>query len=257
MLTEERQKQIVQAVEESGTATVTELAERFDTSESTIRRDLDRLDSEGLLVKVRGGASSISDAIVSQRAYTTRDVSLSERLGLNAEEKERIGAYAAALVGPDDFVFVDAGSTTFSLVKHLRNASATFVVNSLMHARVLTSQGCRVIVTGGELKPNTEALVGSDAISALARYNFTLGFWGANAVAMEQGYTTPESNEAAFKRIAMEHTIGHARYVLADSSKIGMVASITFADFASATLITCGDVDPSYAACENVLEVSA
>ena len=254
MLTEERQKQIVAMVETSGTVSVPDLAQHFETSESTIRRDLDRLDQDGLLVKVRGGASSVASALRGQaRAFASHDMSLTDKFSMNSQEKARIGAYAATLVGPDDFVFIDAGSTTLALVKNLAGSPATFVTNSLGHARVLASQGCKVIVTGGELKPNTEALVGSDALGSISRYNFTLGFWGTNGVTPEQGFTTPETNEASFKSLSMKRC--QARYVLADATKIGMVAPITFADFSTATLITCGEVASSLVAYNNVLEV--
>ena len=116
-------------------------------------------------------------------------------------------------------------------------------------------KGYRTLMTGGELKASTEALVGPEAITGIERYHFTKGFWGTNGATLEQGFTTPDINEAQVKRTSMERT--GKRYVLTDASKFGTVAPVTFAEFASATVITSGGVDEMYQQQVNVVEVPA
>jgi DeoR family fructose operon transcriptional repressor len=119
------------------------------------------------------------------------------------------------------------------------------VTDSVLHAQHLAVRGMRTVVLGGELKPETEALVGPDALATLDRYNFNCGFWGSNGIAAEQGFTTPDIEEAQVKRISMRHTA--KRFVISDASK--------FADFRDATIITAGEVPAKYQAMDNVITV--
>ena len=248
MLAEERLARIVDAVAQRGTATVSELAAELETSESTIRRDLDKLDQAHRLVKVHGGATTLEGALI------TRDLTPAERYGLHVDEKRAIAAHAASLVGPDDFVYIDAGSTTEELVNCLTESRALYVTDSVSHALKLAARGLSATVLGGELKSATEALVGPDALAALERYHFTLGFWGTNGATPEAGYTTPDRNEAMVKQVSMEHTA--RRYVLADATKLGRTSLVTFADFCDATLITSALADDTYRSFDNIVEVA-
>ena len=123
MLTETRQEQILRLLREKGSVTVTELTEHFGASESTIRRDLNALHKKGALVKVFGGAVQTGEKL------STKEEKVSLRAEQNREEKIRIARHAAALVRPEDFVYLDAGTTTgymipFLTEKCLRTASA-------------------------------------------------------------------------------------------------------------------------------------
>ena len=248
MLTAERHARIVEMVRLRGTVTVPELAAVLETSESTIRRDLDKLDQAHQLVKVHGGATT------RESAHLTRDLTLGERCGLHDEEKRAICAHAAALVQPDDFVYLDAGSTTEILLDLLPPTRAGYVTDSVSHAIRLAARGLSVTVLGGELKSATEALVGPGALDLLARLHFTLGFWGANGITPEAGLTSPEPNEAMVKRVSMERAT--RRYVLADATKFDSTSLVRFGAFDSATIVTCGDVPEKYKAYNNVVEVA-
>ena len=247
MLTAERHARIVEMVRLRGTVTVPELAAALETSESTIRRDLDKLDQAHQLVKVHGGATA------REAAHLTRDLTLLERHGLHDEEKRAIAEYAAGLIGPDDFVYVDAGTSTEALLDLLPPTRAGYVTDSVSHAIRLAARGLSVTVLGGELKSATEALVGPGALDALSRLHFMLGFWGSNGITPEAGLTTPEPNEAMVKRVSMGRTT--RRYVLADASKLGRTSLVAFADFCAATIVTCGDVPERYKAFYIVVEL--
>jgi DeoR family fructose operon transcriptional repressor len=249
MIAEERHARIMGMVNERGAVTVLDLMEALDASESTIRRDLVKLDRSGLLSKVHGGATRIRDD------YVMHDQSFVGRQSLNMSQKQAIAAYAANLIEPDDFVFIDGGTTTQCLVEAITETHATYLTNSLPHAQRLLAKGCRTLLPGGMIKPVTEVLVGAETVNAIRRYHFTVGFWGTNGAGLETGFTTPEFTEAAVKQISLEHTV--RPYILADSSKFSKISLITFADFNDATVVTdrLPAGEGAYRSVGNVVEV--
>lgn len=235
MLAEERLNRIVALVDERGTVTSTELMELLDASESTVRRDLTRLAQEGRIVKVHGGAAS-AHAAATRRTVVSVDRTVGERHGHNLAEKMRIARFAAALIAPDDFVYIDAGSTAACLAEAISERAATYVTNSIEIARVLFEKGCRVLMPAGEVKAITGALVGEQTVETLRRFRFTMGFFGANGATPDAGFTTPELGEALVKETALSHTL--KPYVLCDSSKFSAVSPVAFAAFDDAVAIT-------------------
>jgi DeoR family transcriptional regulator, fructose operon transcriptional repressor len=245
MLADQRHSRILEIINANGSATVVNLAAELGISESTIRRDLEKLDEAGRLSKVHGGAVALDLEGV------TRDVPIAERSALNTAEKRAIAAAAAPLVGPHDFVYLDAGTSVDALIDVLTEKRARYATDCVSHALKLASRGFDVVVLGGSLKSATEALVGPDANAAVSRYHFTLGFWGTNGATLEDGFTTPDFNEAEVKRLSMNRTIH--RFVLADASKVGRTSFVTFGDFESATLITSPlPAGSAYASRDNV-----
>lgn len=249
MIAEERLSRIVSIVDKRGAVTVPELMETLNASESTIRRDLVKLDHMGRLNKVHGGATRI------RSEYVMSDQSFTGRHSLYMREKRVIAQYAASLIAPDDFVFIDGGTTTECLVEAIVETRATYLTNSLPHAQRLLAKGCRTLLPGGEVKPVTEVLVGAETVNTIRRYHFTVGFWGTNGAGLETGFTTPEFSEAAVKQISLEHTV--RPYVLADSSKLSKISLITFADFGDATVVTdrLPAGEGAYKSAGNVIEV--
>lgn len=247
MLAEERYGAILKIVNEKKTVTVQELTILLDTSESTIRRDLATLHKRGALIKVHGGA------VVPESETTTKDAELSVRSDLNREEKADIGKYAATLVGEEDFVYLDAGSSVDMMIDYLTESSVLYVTNSIGHAQKLLKKGFRVSLLGGELKAVTEAIVGAEAVDGLKRYNFTKGFFGANGLHLTAGFTTPDITEALVKEKAMQQC--KKSYILSDSSKIGQISSITFGSFKAGQIITTKLNDESYKKYDHIVEV--
>ena len=230
MLTEQRYETILRMLDERGSVTVTELKDLLDASESTVRRDITALGRAGRLIKVFGGA------VAMERIMTGSEPTVAQKVEVNKEEKCRIAAYAAGLIEPEDFIFLDAGTTTGYMLDYLTEKNATFVTNAVAHAQKLAEMGMKVLLVGGELKSSTEAIVGAQATEMIRKYHFTKGFFGANGVTKKTGFTTPEASEAVVKEIAMAHC--RDRYVLADHDKFGSVSSVTFGAFQSAIILT-------------------
>lgn len=247
MLTEERFAKILSILENTGSVTVQQLMTELDASESTIRRDLTTLDANGQLTKVHGGA------VLKNMVYSTRDDEVTHRKEQNKEAKNRIARYAAELITSGDFVYIDAGTTTECMIDYITNKQAVFVTNAITHAKKLADRGCTVYILGGEFKAVTEAIVGEEAVVTLEKYNFTKGFWGANGVSIQKGFSTPELKEALVKRKSMENC--KECFVLADDSKFNQISSVTFAPFESATVITTGLQQTAYKKCKNVVNI--
>lgn len=230
MLSEQRQAMILQYLEERRSVTVAELTEFLGISESTARRDITVLDKAGKLVKVFGGAVAL------ESHYLAQEPTVAQKSEENQDEKQRIARYAASLVGPEDFVYLDAGTTTGYMLDFLEEKDAVFVTNAVAHAQRLAAMGCRVLLVGGTLKAATEAVVGASAARMLRDYHFTKGFFGTNGVSREAGFTTPDVNEALVKRTALEQC--RRAYVLADHTKFQVVSAVTFASLEAALVLT-------------------
>lgn len=247
MLTEERQNIIAALVESKGSMTVQQLMEELHASESTIRRDLNALDASGRIVKVHGGAVAL-DAI-----YNTRDDEVALRKGRNRESKLEIAKYAATLIQANDFVYLDAGTTTELMIDFITEKSATFVTNAVSHAKKLSQLGYQTYILGGEFKAATEAIVGDEAVEGISKYNFTKGFLGSNGVNVERGFSTPDVKEAMLKREAIRHC--EECYILCDSSKISKISCVSFGRFDQATILTTTLKDDEYRKYKNIVEV--
>ena len=230
MLTEERFAKIVKIVNQEGTVTVLELAQAIAISESTIRRDLNQLDKLGRIRKVHGGATA---AVLMSDGH---ERNMQEKYSRNIEEKRAIAAYAATLVHPNDFVFLDAGSTTEQMAEYLEENTAFYVTNGITLAQKLAARGFKTMLLAGRVKASTDAVIGMEAVSSLAQYHFTRGFFGTNGITVAEGFTTPDLEEAANKRAAMEHC--RQCYVLADNSKFDTLSNVSFGELSKAKIIT-------------------
>lgn len=238
MLAEARIAAVLTVVERNGAASVAQLCQATGVSEATIRRDLNQLHQQGKLIKVHGGAVALHSGV------STEEPDLTTKARLHVEEKEAIGRYAATLVHNDDFVFLDAGSTVLAMAGHLGTSRAGFVTTSIACAKRLSELGRRVTVVGGQLKLGTEAIIGAEALAFLERYHFTKAFLGANGIALRQGCTTPDPEEAAIKRKAADQA--YMTYILADASKFGQVAAATIRPLDKACVITERIPDESF-----------
>ena len=230
MLTEERFAKIVKMVNQEGTVTVLELAQAIGISESTIRRDLNQLDKLGRIRKVHGGATA---AVLMSDGH---ERNMQEKYSRNIEEKRAIAAYAATLVHPNDFVFLDAGSTTEQMAEYLEENTAFYLTNGITLAQKLAARGFKTMLLAGRVKASTDAVIGMEAVSSLAKYHFTRGFFGTNGITVAEGFTTPDLEEAANKRAAMEHC--RQCYVLADNSKFDTLSNVSFGELSKAKIIT-------------------
>ncbi len=228
MLTPERHRLILELIQAHHTVTIKQLVEHTTSSESTIRRDLDQLEQLGNLKRVHGGASL--------RQATSEEPTLREKTTKNHQEKTSIATMAASLVRDGDCIFMDAGSTTYEMIPHLSDKDITVVTNGLNHLHALTSHSISTYILGGFVKQRTKAIIGTMALKNLEQYRYDQCFLGVNGLTLEDGFTTPDPEEAVIKRTAL--SLSQKRFVLADHSKFEEVAFSKIADLTEASIIT-------------------
>ena len=243
MIAETRHQMILDILHKQKSASVQELSEQLHISESTIRRDLIVLDRQGKLTKVYGGAMAMN----MESSYDPYEPDMDTKEGLYVEEKKRMGQYAASLIQADDFVYIDAGTSTIHLVNAIGGDAkkAVYVTNGLLHTRILARKGCIVYVPAGRVKPRTEAIVGAAVLNSLRRYNFTKAFMGANGISIERGFMTPTIEEAELKAVAIQSSL--ESWFLADESKFNKICAAGICDLGQANIITNRLPDVRYA----------
>ncbi|MDY0303491.1 MAG: DeoR/GlpR family DNA-binding transcription regulator [Sphaerochaeta sp.] len=215
---EERRIGIIQYINHKKRASVSELAEYFNVTEVTIRRDLILLEQEQRLVRTHGGAMSGLDRSIWQIT------NLFSRLENFAEEKRRIAEHVATLIKDGESLFIDSGSTALlvaqSLLSHRR---LLIVTNSPSIAQTLAGiNDNRVIIVGGEFEKTTDSIIGTSCENNLQQYRTDKAIIGISGILIPDGYFAAEPQEASIKRIMADN----AKYsiCISDSSKIGTTA---------------------------------
>ena len=213
MLNEERRRAILEVVSHDGRALVKDLARRFRTSEVTIRKDLEVLNSHGLLHRTHGGVLPVQGGALA-------DPTLREKEELHRKEKLRIGAAAASLVQDGQVVVLDSGTTTTCVARMLRNLkNVTIITNAVNVATELAGAAPEVILTGGMLRKNSFSLVGPIAEETLHRLNADILFLGVDGFDVQYGLSTPNILEAKVNRAMID--IAKRVIAVCDSSKFG------------------------------------
>lgn len=222
---EERKQEIVDYVLKHGRASVAQLAELFQVSESTVRRDLKDLEDAKRLRRTHGGAVPMQD--------DNAEPPFLEKEDRFRSQKAAIAKKAAELIEEGDRIVLDSGTTTYHLAKELKRfRQLTVVTNSLVVAQELGGHPTiELILVGGTLRPETLAMVGPLAERAFERIHAHKAFVATNGIHPEAGLTTPNLLEAAVK----ERMIRSASRVvlLADHSKYGRVSFAKVADLST------------------------
>ncbi|TAE29642.1 MAG: DeoR/GlpR transcriptional regulator [Cytophagales bacterium] len=231
-----RKIKILEAIEQRGTVDVHELATLLDLSDMTIRRDLNALAEQGLIVRTHGGAML--------PRLAERPVSFTGKTAQHSEAKEAIAQLAAREIEEGDVLFMDCGSTVFALCPYIRHKQITVITNSLPVVAELMTSGVTLNLIGGEVNKDRQAVHGLTAESHIARYRADKAFIGVDGVSLANGLSANGELEAA-------HTIALMRqatqtYLLCDSTKIEQDRYLAFAPLSAIqVLITDAQADPA------------
>jgi len=218
-LPQQRHARILEILEAEGAVRTSDLAESFQVTDETIRRDLEYLHRERLLIRTHGGAIALG--------HPGRDLSLREREVRNLSLKERIAREATRLLRPGDVVFIDASSTALQLARNLSEMELTVVTNAHRVIGDLSGNSTvRLIGTGGLFDPNSQSYVGPIVEYTARRFHFNWFFFSGNGIDLERGVS--ESNEAQANFKAEVRCLSERSVLLADSTKIGHRSSYFF-----------------------------
>jgi DeoR/GlpR family transcriptional regulator of sugar metabolism len=216
----ERHRRIQELLREHRVVRVSVLSESMGVSEVTIRRDLEALERRGLLERTHGGAVA-THWMRSEPGYL-------EAISSNTEEKRAIGRVAAAMVEPGDALYLNGGTTTLEVFRHLQASGVKVVTNHVGIALEASERDVELLLLGGHYRAPSNSVVGPFATDALRRTHATKAFIGVEGIGIASGLTTPVAAEAEIAHLMIEQTHGIV-IVVADRSKIGTVADFVIA----------------------------
>jgi DeoR/GlpR family transcriptional regulator of sugar metabolism len=197
------------------TVDVAYLCSALNVSDVTIRKDLKKLEKDNLLVRKHGGAV-LNDHLFFEPSFLEKEDQFTS-------EKSAIAEEAAKLIQDDMTIALSTGTTVSHLLKKIKDRQLTVATNAVnVVTELMGFNNIQLFLTGGQLRPNTYALVGEAAEKSLEGIYFDYAFFGINGFSFEQGLTTPSMEEARVVRKIIENA-KHA-VVLADHSKFNKVA---------------------------------
>lgn len=213
---------ILNVLHQTGSVTVEALAEQFQMTVVTIRRDLDLLERKGLLHRTHGGAVPIQPMFYEP---FRRDRSFVMQVERQADEKRRIGYAAAALIEPDETIAVTPGTTADAVVRALPlNRNLTVVTNTANVVMELSKRkDIKVFVTGGTLHGEWFSLIGPHALRSLENLLIQTLFIGADGLDPQWGATSFDLDEAELCRAMVEKA--RRRVAVVDHTKLGRVGN--------------------------------
>jgi DeoR family ulaG and ulaABCDEF operon transcriptional repressor len=232
----ERQQAILRLLEEVQFITVKELADRFSSSVTTIRRDLDTLSLNGSVKRIRG-AAQLANANISElkpkmahfRAPIISEIPFNERMGLRMEQKRLIAKKAVSLCAPDDIIMMDGGSTVFSMVHFMHNTHFVIMTHSLAVATYLTAHTQNtVVLAGGVIYPDSQLLFDPFGSATFKNYSASKVFMGVKGID-ERGVSNSDLMLIRLDQEMIER--GKQLIILADSSKFGRNGGLILCDF--------------------------
>ncbi|AWN15358.1 Putative HTH-type transcriptional regulator YdjF [Salinisphaera sp. LB1] len=210
MLPAERKQKTLDVLRADGKVGVADLAARFRVTRETIRRDLEKLEAEGVLERTHGGAVAIVER--------SQDLPYLTREAVNRAAKQRIAHKAAPLIADGDAVMLDSSSTVCEMLGALAGRrDLQLISNSLRLAAAGVESDHALITVGGELRKKSLAFVGGLAEESLARFNVHWALIGCKALHAEAGVLESNLDEAQIKRVMMAHARRTA--LLVDHSK--------------------------------------
>ncbi len=243
MIASERKRYIMQQLKEKGIINLKEIAKELGIAEVTARRDFEKLEKEGRLKRVLGGATLDENQELSDDGA---ELPMREKKMLHKIEKTRIAEFAAKYVQDDDSVFLDAGTSMVPLMRILEKRRIKIVTYNELLIGSISNPTAEIFVIGGQHRPSYSMNVGPVAQDTLKQFYFNKAFLGCSGLDLDQGmvYTT-EMESLLMKRIAIENS--DASYLLVDHHKIGRRNYLKLSESAMFTQVICDNPgEPEY-----------
>ncbi len=217
----ERQKRILELLSENGAVWVSKLSVELGVTEETVRRDLEKLEKQEMLMRTHGGAVPIDDS--------TYEMSLEKRKSTNVDIKMCLAKEAVKHISEGDTIFLDASTTTFYMSKELKKfKNVTIITNSIRIVNELAGhESIRVISIGGMVS-NNQSFIGSLAESSIQENYFASKmFFSSKGLTKDAGILESNEHECGIKQQMLKNC--KQRYYLCDKTKIGRIGFVKLA----------------------------
>ncbi|MUG45699.1 DeoR/GlpR family DNA-binding transcription regulator [Paenibacillus woosongensis] len=238
MLAAERRQMMISMVHADKRVLVSELSDKFNVTEETIRRDLEKLEKEGIVTRTYGGAILNS--------HTNEDLPFTTRNATNSEIKQQIASKALDLIHDGDTLMMDPSSTSYELMKLLHQRKNLTVITSSIHIlHEFLNSGIQIISTGGTLRPRSMSLVGTNAEEIVKKYNVDKVVMSCKALFLGKGVMDSNEPECELKKAMLRQA--SKVLLLADHSKFNKTAFVKLMEFDEIdTLITDREPEPAW-----------
>lgn len=229
MLTIERRNKILEILKKDGRVVVSNLSAMFNVTEETIRRDLEKLEKEGLAKKTYGGAIVVENANV--------DLPYIVRKEANVEGKEYIAEMISTLIDDEDHIMLDASSTAVYIAKHLKNKkNLTLITNSIEVLLELSDvTGWKILSTGGTLREGSLSQVGYQAEKMISTFHVDKTIISCKGVDIEKGITDSNEMDAHIKKLMLDAT--NMKILAVDKSKFDKISFTKISDLANVDVV--------------------
>jgi DeoR family transcriptional regulator, fructose operon transcriptional repressor len=239
---DERIEYILEQLKKHHKVKVNELANYFNVTMETVRRDLDTLADDGLVKRVYGGAVSVT--------YMQGEPPLNNRKSVMKEAKEAIGITASQLIKDGSVIAIDTGTTVIELADAIKNKKDLTIVTSSLTVSSILSEKFRngdfhgeLIILGGQINPDQESITGSIAEAQLTQFNVDQAFISVGGMSLQNGFSDYDLNETIISKRMMDSA--KEIIVLADHSKIGVDAFCKMASFEQVDAVVCSEALPA------------
>lgn len=236
MLAIERRNAILSKLYLDGKVIVSELSTEFDVTEETIRRDLEKLDKEGLAQKTYGGAVLVQN-------FST-DLPHSVRKKANVQAKQKIAERVSTLFNDGDCIMVDSSSTALLVLNYIKNLkNITLITNSVEALIELSDKDdWNVFSTGGKLKRGSLSLVGPQAEKTIRAFHVDYAVCSSKGLDMNRGITDSNEKDSEMKQAIFESA--ETKILCVDSSKFDKISLIKVGNVNEVDIIAT-DTEPS------------
>lgn len=218
LLNQKRKKYILDFIDRDGGVTTVELADKLGVSLSTIRRDLNSLEKNGLVLKTHGGAVPCSFSTSYEPPYHLKS-------HLQKREKELVGKLASSFIKKGDTVIFDSGTTIFQMAHYSREKQFSAIALDLPVAMELANNpSIDLIILGGKVRSGIYAIIGTFAEEILKKLYVDRFFMGADAIHLQSGVTNATLAEVTVKQLAIQ--MAKEVILVSDSSKFDKISLV-------------------------------
>lgn len=238
MNTTQRRYEIYEMIKKEKTVEVNSLAMKYEVSNMTIRRDLDALENQGLVIKSYGGAT-LNESVSSEPSFEIKE-------GVSQSDKKDIAIYASSLIQDGDSIYLDCGTTCLELFKRIHHKKITIFTNFWKILQYVDrNTKAKIIMAPGTYNPITQAAMSEITIAFFKNYSIDKAFISALGIDKDFGLSIPSMEDAEVKKAVLQ--VSQKKFCMMDHTKFNKKYMSKIADIQDFdSIITDNKSDSSY-----------